>query len=240
MRAIPAIAARELDALFRLPVGWIAVALFAFLSAVVFAQTTLVPGEWATLRDFFGSSSWLLVPIAPAISMRLLSEEARTGTLEPLVTAPVGDVTIVWGKYLGAVAFLVLMLAPTLVLPAVLWAASSPAPDPGPVLTGYLGLLLVGMLYLAVGTLASALTSSQTLAFLATLIALVVALVVSSGVAEHAGPRLAPVLLAFSVPLRTRDFAKGILDTSHVVFFLTLSVWFVTMAAAALETRRWR
>ncbi|MEZ6318129.1 MAG: ABC transporter permease subunit [Phycisphaerales bacterium] len=240
MRKLLAIAARELDALFRLPVGWIAIALFVLLTGVVFAQTTLIPGEPATLRYFFLSSSWMLAPVAPAISMRLISEEARTGTLEPLVTAPVGDVTIVWGKYLGAVGFLVLMLAPTLVFPLVLWGASSPAPDPGPIVTGYLGLVLVGMVYLAVGTLASALTSSQTLAFLATLIVLALALVLSSGVAEKVDPRIGRVLLAFSVPLRMRDFARGIVDTSHVVFFVSASVWFVTLAAAALESRRWR
>lgn len=240
MKRTLTIAAREIDGLFRLPVGWIAIALFALLTAVVFAETTLVPGQPATMRYFFLSSAWMLIPVAPAISMRLISEELRTGTIEPLMTSPVGDVTVVWGKYLGAVGFLVLMLAPTLVLPIVLWGASNRAPDFGVILSGYVGLTLVGMVYLAIGTLASSVTSSQTLAFLATLIAIVLLMVVSTTVAARAGDVVGPILERLSIMTRMRDFARGIVDLAHVVFLVSIVVWFVTVAGVALESRRWR
>jgi ABC-2 type transport system permease protein len=239
MRGAAAVMTRELSSLFRLPVGWIAIALFVLLGSVVFLGNTLAPGEPATMRYFFAASAWALLPVAPALSMRLLSEERRSGTMEMLSTAPVGDAAVVLGKYAAAVVFLALMLVPTLVFPAVLWAVSEPAPDPGPVLVGYLGLMLVGGLYLAAGTLASALTSSQTLAFLLTLIALVLVLLATGPLADRAGPAVSEWLRAASVTERMRDFARGVLDTADAVFFASVSLWLVGLSAAATEARRW-
>ncbi len=242
MRGVWAIARREVGSMLRLPVGWIVIALFAFLSAVLFVNGTLAPGQPATMRYFFASASWLMLGIAPAVSMRLVSEELRSGTAEPLRTAPISDGAVIWGKYLGAVLFLSLMLAPTLVLAAVLWGVSDPRPDPGPIFAGYLSLLLVGMLYTAVGLLASSLTSSQTLAFLGALMFLVLMMVLTGTVsqAEATPSWLARALVSLSVQARARDMAKGVIDTGSVAFFLAGSAWFVLLASAALSSRRWR
>ncbi|MCA9298925.1 MAG: ABC transporter permease subunit [Phycisphaerales bacterium] len=110
MRIALAIALREYRSLFRLPVGWVVIALYLALAGVVFAFLTLVPGEVGSMRVFFGFSGWLLLPVAPAISMRLLSEEYRAGTIETLVTSPASDASIVLGKYLGAASFLATMI----------------------------------------------------------------------------------------------------------------------------------
>lgn len=215
------------------------IALFTFLSAVLFTGQILEPGAPASLRYFFGPAVLLLIPVAPAISMRLLSEEFRSGTAELLRTSPVSDAAVVWGKYLGAVAFLLLMLCPTLAFPGVLWAFSDPRPHLGPIAAGYVALGLVGALFLAVGTLCSCLTSSQTLAFLASLIVLVLLLIVTSTqAASRVPPAVGDVLLALSVPLRVADFARGIADVRHVVFFAASSAGLVTVAAGVLSVRR--
>jgi len=242
VRATVAIATREVGSLLRLPVGWIVIALFVFLSAVIFVNGTLIPGQPATMRYFFASASWMLIPVAPAISMRLISEELRSGTIEPLRTAPLSDSAVVWGKFIGAVAFLGLMLAPTLALVAVLVAVGDPKPDPGPIVAGYLALILVGMLYLSIGLLASTLTSSQTLAFLGTLMFLILMMVLSGIVATSGGvPEwLGRALVAIGVQGRVRDMAKGVVDTGSVAFFIGASAWFVLLASAALSSRRWR
>src|SRR5262249_19654501 len=115
--------------------------------------------------------SWmLLLIVAPAMSMRLLADETRTGAIEPLMTAPVTEAGLIVGKFAGAVLFMLTCLAPTLAYVAVLNLLAKP--DPGPILAGYLGVILTGMLYLGVGTLYSTVTSSQTLAFLLTLFSL--------------------------------------------------------------------
>lgn len=241
MRSVWTIAAREVQSLFRLPVGWIVVALYAFLSALVFVQTALIPGAPATMRYFFAAAAWMMVPIAPAISMRLFAEEARSGTVEMLRTAPVGDFAVALGKHLGAWIFLAITLAPTLVLPLTLALVSEPRPDPGPVFAGYLTLFLVGGLYLGIGTLASALTSSQTLAFLGTLMGIVLLLMLTSlagPLQTLAGPRAQELAAAFSVIGRVSSLSKGVFDTGAVAFFLIGSAWAVVLTAGVLESRR--
>tara|TARA_R110000782_G_scaffold13976_11_gene40977 strand:+ start:4270 stop:7131 length:2862 start_codon:yes stop_codon:yes gene_type:complete len=241
MRAVWTIAAREVQSLFRLPVGWIVVALYAFLSAIVFVQSALIPGAPATMRYFFAAAAWMMVPIAPAISMRLLAEEARSGTVEMLRTAPVGDFAVALGKHLGAWFFLAVTLAPTLVLPLTLALVSEPRPDPGPVFAGYLTLFLVGGLYLGIGLLASALTSSQTLAFLGTLMGIVLLLMLTSlagPLQTIAGPRVQELASAFSVIGRVGSLSKGVFDTAAVAFFLIGTGWTIVLTAGVLESRR--
>lgn len=240
MSVILSVARRELSSLFRLPVGWIAIALYLFLAGIVFAYMILNPGQPATMRPLFSISAWLLVPVAPAISMRLLSEEFRTGTIESLMTAPVTDASIVIGKYLGAVGFLILMLIPTALHTGALWWLSDPSPDPGPVAAGYASLLLVGMLYTAVGLWMSALTSNQTLAFLGTLFFLLVLLLATTIGYEYAPAWMQPAISYISIQSRMQDFAKGIIDLSHVIFFVSGSVLFIALSITTVESRRWR
>ncbi|MCA9288455.1 MAG: ABC transporter permease subunit [Phycisphaerales bacterium] len=234
------IAAREYAALFRLPVGWIVIALYLFLSGVVFLVGSLAPGSAATLRTFFGVSTFLLLPVCPAITMRLLADELRSGTMESLMTAPVPDLAIVLGKYVAAVAFLGTMLVPTLAFPAILFYASDPAPDVGPIAAGYLSLILTGCLYLALGTLASALTSSQTLAFLGTFMTILAILLVSSVAADQVPEPWGDALRSLSISARVTDFARGVIDSAHVVFFLSASAFVLMLTHVAVESRRWR
>jgi ABC-2 type transport system permease protein len=233
-----AIARREYASFFRGPLGWVVAALFLLLSGFVFARFAIVPGAPATMRDFFGLWWRVLVIITPAISMRLLSQEHASGTVDPLMASPAHELSIAAGKYLGAVGFLLTLLAPTLLYAALLMALARP--DPGPIIAGYAGVVLLGMLQLALGLLASALTSSQTLAYLSTLFVLV-----GVEMAATFGSSLAPrpldaILLAMSTDLRIADFARGVVDTGHVAYFLCVSAWLVALAALALRARRWR
>lgn len=240
MRGTLSITRRELASLFRVPVGWVVIALYLLVTGVVFQLFTVRPGEVASMRSFFELSAMLLFVVAPAVSMRLFSEEFRSGTIESLMTAPVGDLAMVTGKYLGAVAFLVAMLAPTLSYVGVLALIADGRLDPGPIVAGYASLLLAGMMYLAVGTLISTLTASQTLAFLGTFLALL-GLLVGPGLA---GPRVpepfSSWVFALSIGRRVEDLAKGVIDLAHLAFFLGLAGFFLMAAYVSLSSRRWR
>lgn len=240
MRKMRTIAMREFSSLFRLPVGWIAVALYLLLTGIIFVLFTLAPGQPATMRYFFAIAGWLLLPVAPAISMRTFSEELRSGTIEPLMTAPISDFSLIVGKYIGAWMFLVAVLAPTLLHAAILYQFSDPAPDPGPILAGYLSLVLVGGLYLAIGCFASSLTSNQTLAFLGSLLFILAFLLVTDIAVGHVNPTLAKILLSLSITDRIADFAKGIIATEHIVFFISGAAWFVFLTILSIQSRRWR
>jgi ABC-2 type transport system permease protein len=239
MRAATAIATRELSSYFRQPVGWIVMALYLLLAGGVFGLGILRPGEPASLRALFTSSGMLLLPVVPAISMRLMAEELRSGTIENLLTSPVGGAGIVLGKFLGAGAFLLTMLIPTGIFALILFRVSQPPPDIGPILSGYVCLILTGLLYLAIGTLASCLTNNATLAFMMTLFAILGLLLVESA-ADHVPDNARPIIMALSLRPRIADFARGVVDTAHVVFFVSGAAFFLAWAVAAVELRRWR
>jgi ABC-2 type transport system permease protein len=232
------IAARETVSYFRSSIGWVAIALYLLLSGFWIAFAALRPGEPATLRAFFGVSQWILLIVAPAISMRLIADEKRTGTFEALITAPVSDWQIVVGKYLGAVAFFIAMLLPTLAYVGLLELVSDP--DYGPILAGYLGLILVGMLYLSVGLLTSAITENQIVSLLATVFFFILLELLSTTGGRWLGPPFDEALFPLSIFLRIADLAKGVIDTAHIAVFLAASAWFVVLTVVVVESRRWR
>lgn len=229
---------REFAAFFRVPLGWVVIALFLCLSSVFFARSTLIPGEPASMREFFGIWWGLLIVICPAISMRLFSEELRSGTIESVLTAPVSETSFVLGKFLAGLLFLLAMLVPSLSYVAILsWLAR---PDFGPILTGYLGLTLLGALYLAVGCLASSLTSSQTLAFLATMFALLALDILPRQVSAVLPERIASAVGSIAPSLRLVDFARGLINIPHAAYFALLTAWFLALCVVLLQSRRWR
>lgn len=237
MTALLAIARREYLALFRTSTGWIVAAIFTLLTGLVLSLTTLNQGEVATLRPVVSAAHWTLLFVAPAISMRLLAEEARTQTLEPLMSTPASDFAIAAGKFTAGLLALATLLAAT--APAILTLRLLAPIEPGPIVTGYLGVVLAAGLYLAVGLACSALTQSQVTAFLATL-AIMTAWNALPALAPQANiPILATAAEHLSIADRLATFARGVIDTADVVFFL--STWWVGVAltAAALSWRRW-
>jgi ABC-2 type transport system permease protein len=245
-----AIAQREFASLFRVPLGWLALAAFALVSGWLFVRGVLVPLAPATMRPMFATMGWLLMPMVPAVSMRLVSEELRSGTIEPLMTSPASDYAVVLGKFLGAAAFLLVLMSPLAVHAWVLSESVSTAGggiDWGPVAAGALSVALLAGLLLALGLFASTLTSNQTLAFLATFLA-ILGLLLLPDLALASLPRdggvwsdrASALARGLRVGVRLDDFGKGIIDTGHVVAFLAWSAVFLVGAAASLESRRWR
>ncbi len=234
------IAWREWTSFFRTPTGWVVTALLCALGGSIVALTTLAPGAAASLRGFFDAAEWLLLPVVPAVSMKLLSEEHRTGTIDLLIGSPVSISSLILGKYLGGLLTLLTMLAPTLVYPVMLWAIADPSPDLGPLLSGYLSLMLLGGVYLAVGLAASAASSSQTLAFLATLFVLLAWLVLPSIRAEQLPDWVESARRAIALRPRVRLFARGAIPLSDVVFLVAAIAWALTLAATFHSLRRVR
>lgn len=239
MNLIWVIAKRELTSLFFSPIAYVVFGVFALISSMLF-MADFQPGQQASMRMSFGGIVWLLVFVVPAISMRLLSEELRSGTIETLMTSPLSDAHVIVGKWLGAVAFLVVLLSPLVLQAAILEVFASP--DYGPLVTGLLGLLLVGALYLAVGTLMSAANENQIIVFLLTLL---VTGFLTIGLTFLAPLTLWPervqeTLFYINVDRRFEDFSKGVIDTRNVIFFVTGVAMFLFIAVKVLESKRWR
>jgi ABC-2 type transport system permease protein len=232
-----ALAARELRSYFLSPVGYIIIALFALLMGLIFVFFTFEPGQPATIRAVFSWGTWVLLFVCPAISMRAISEERRQGTYETLITSPISESELIAAKFAAALLFLLLMFVPTGVIVVVLELYG--APDYGELACGYLGMTLAGSTYLASGILASALTTSQIVAFLVPLFFWMIVNLGCKLLPPYLNERWANLTSLCDADQRLREFTIGLLDTSNVVFFITLSVVFLITASRVLQARRW-
>lgn len=238
MRRMLALAGRELRSFFLAPAGYIVIALFLVMSGVVFIVRAFDSGQPASMRPVFEWGTWMLLFVCPAISMRSISEERRMGTFEMLMTCPVTETQVILGKFVATIMFLAMMLVPTAV--QVVALEQFGRPDYGELLCGYLGMLLVGGAYLASGILASTLTTSQLVAFLLTLffwVGLSAAAKIAPGYLPE--PWSTAAFAADPDP-RLRDFAIGLIDTSNIVYFISLMALFLIAAVQSLQVRRWR
>lgn len=237
MMRVSAIARRELRALFLSPAGYVVTALFVMFTGIVFVVRAFEPGQPASLRPVFEYGTWVLLFIAPAITMRAISEELRLGTLETLLTSPASAFEVILGKFVAAVGFLLVILLPTAAFVGALEIYGRP--DYGELLCGYLGMMLAGSAYLASGLLASALTSSQVVAYLVAVFFWLVLSMATKLLPAYVGDAFSAAAIAADPDLRLRDFAIGLVDTANVVYFLSIAGMFLGLAVAALAARRW-
>jgi ABC-2 type transport system permease protein len=227
---------REVGAYFNSPVAYIVVTVFLLTSGYLFFSQAFIVGE-ATLRDFFGVTPLIFIFFAPAVTMRLLAEEKRSGTLELLITMPVTDWQVVIGKFLAALALLAVAILLTLAYPLTLSRLGDL--DWGAVAGGYLGLLLLGGAYLAIGLMASSWTKNQVIAFILSF-AITFALYLSGKLLPLIPPSLAPVVEYLSLDAHFTNIAKGVIDTRDLVYYASLIGACLFLAKQSLESRRWR
>jgi len=189
------------------------------------------------IRPLFLNASVLLLFVLPMITMRTYSEEKRSGTIELLLTAPLTDFQIIMGKFLGAMALYAAMLAVTLVHLGVLFAFGTP--EWIPIATGYLGLLLMGGCFISVGLLISSFTRNQIVAVMATF-AVFLLLWVINWAGPLTGPRTSAVLDYLSITSHLDDFTRGVVDTKHVVYYVSFIAFGLFLTARSVDTERWR
>jgi ABC-2 type transport system permease protein len=230
---------RELRSYFNSPIAYIFLLAFAGTGLFTFfnIQAFFVRGQ-ADLRALFESLPLLIVLLVPALSMRLWAEEAKSGTLELLLTLPAKDVELVAGKFLASWALLAVGLA--LTLPLAVTVASLGNLDWGPVLGGYVGALLLGAAYLAVGQFVSALTENQILAFILALLTCMT--LYGLGTELFTGlfsDRTAALLRALGTGSRFESIARGVIDLRDLLYYTSLTLFFLGLGVSALRAKRW-
>ena len=238
MTTATVIARREISSYFYSPIAYVAMTLFLVAAGFSFWDD-FQPGQPAVMRSIFEHMVWILVFVIPILCMGLLSQEWSTGTIETLMTAPIGETAVVLGKFLGSLVFFVFLLAPTLLYVAMLRLYGRP--DIGPIFAGYLGLLLVGALFIAISLFCSSLTRSQVVAAVAAAAILLVTTIVPWYASNKA------TLAGFwrkaadqGVLTRYTDFSKGIIDTGNLIFFIAITGVFLFLTVKVLESRRWK
>jgi ABC-2 type transport system permease protein len=173
----------------------------------------------------------------PLITMRTYSEEKRSGTIELLLTSPITDIEIILGKFLGAMLLYAAMLAITTIHIAILFIYGNP--EWKPIVTGYLGLLLMGGCFLSVGLFISSLTKNQIVAAMATF-AVFLMLWVINWIGQFVGPTMQSVLAYLSLTEHYDDFAKGIVDTKHLIYYASFMAFGLFLTAKSVDSERWR
>ena len=239
MRNVWTIARRELYAYFSSPIAYVTMAAFLAVMGLLFWLITIY-SQQAVMAYTLGSP-WLffvLILYAAVVTMRLLAEEQRSGTIERVLTAPVRDWEMIVGKYLASLILFLTMLLVSLYQPLIL--ARLGDPDLGAAATGYLGLFLAGAALLAIGTLTSTFTRNQVVAAI-----MGIAIGVALWLVEFVGSRspgtfTGDFLTQLAIFTHYFDFMDGVIDTQHVIYYLSLVAISLFLATRVLETRRWR
>jgi ABC-2 type transport system permease protein len=253
LRNILALAEKELRSYFASPIAYIIIGLFALLFGWFFymyltffvRQSEQMMGmgggnmniNQQMIRGVLQNSAVIILFVMPMITMRTYSEEKRSGTIELLLTAPVTDFQIIVGKFLGAMGLYAAMLLVTLLYMAILFWYGNP--EWRPVAAGYLGLLLMGGCFIAVGLLISSLTKNQIVAGILTF-AVFLMLWVINWIGEMSGPRTRDIVSYLSITEHFDDFARGVIDTKHLVYYLSFITFGLFLTAKSVDSERWR
>ena len=244
MRGLYAVYKKELRLYFGSATAYVVILVFQALSGIFFytdlAQFSLYLGQDLNLglwRLVYHDVRWVLFLVIPLLTMRLFAEEKKLGTLELLWTYPVKDLNIILGKYLASLTILALLLVFTLIYPVLILPYHGI--DPAPLSAIYLGLFLLGGAFLACGLFVSSLTDSQIIAGVVTYGLFFLFWMLTWNEAAF-DPRLIEVLLRMSLFDRFDDFARGVVDSKNVIYFMLFTIFFLFLTHCSLDSRRWR
>lgn len=233
MRNIWTIACREFQGYFTSPMAYVAMFFFLGICGLIFMLST--SSGKAEMAGMFHSMVFLTLLLAPVITMGLLAQETNSGTYELLMTRAVRDHEVVVGKWLGAVGLYVAILLISLEFPILYEAFGKP--DWGMILSGYLGILLTGLAFLAIGVFASSLTSNQIAAWLMASFMLLFFWLVG-WLGYGGGGVLGDLAKSLSAYENFGDFERGIIDGKNILYFISLAGFFLFLAVRSLESRR--
>ena len=253
MRNIIAIAQRELNAYFGSPIAYVLIGFFALLFGWFFyvplayfeqqsMQMGMNPMQTMNINQMLigptlMNTTVIMLFLFPLITMRTYSEEKRSGTIELLLTSPITDVQIILGKFLGAMTLYACMLALSMIHIAILFIYGNP--EWKPIVTGYLGLLMMGGCFLSLGLFISSLPKNQIVAAMATF-AVFLMLWVINWIGTFVGPTTQAVLAHLSLTEHYDDFARGIIDTKHIIYYLSFMAFGLFLTAKSVDSERWR
>jgi ABC-2 type transport system permease protein len=235
LRTIQTVFRRELRSYFNSPVAYVVIVVFLAIVGWFFSSNLFLMNV-ASMRVVFELVPLVFLFFIPAITMRLLAEEQKTGTLELLTTRPVRDSEIVLGKFLAAWVLVAITLLPTLLYVIVL-AFLGPL-DIGPVVSGYLGLLLMAAVYIGIGLLASSLTENQIVAFITGFL-VILALFLLNKVLIYVPEGLASTFEFLGIDYHFSNIARGVIDSRDLIYFASLIGFSLLLATMSLERRKW-
>lgn len=234
------LARKEFKTYFVSPIAYVYLIIFLSVPSWIYFSTLFEVKE-ASLRYYFNLILWVLIFFIPAVSMRLWSEEKRTGTIEVLFTMPLSNVEIVLGKFLGGVFFILISIVATLPIPIIV--NSLGRVDWGVTFTSYVGFFLISVLFLSIGMFFSVTTRNQIIAYLVTMLILFVLVIINKDFILKQIPESLSFLKKFFVLIgltsRFETFLRGLIDTRDMFYFLGISFIFLLSNYLWIEGKKW-
>jgi ABC-2 type transport system permease protein len=236
MNDLQAIFKREFRSYFDSPIAYIFMTVFLVLSGWLFYKGFFI-SNFASLRILFGLLPWLFLFFVPAVTMRLWSEEKKLGTMELLMTLPLRDIDVVIGKFLASFVFL--SLTTLLSFPLAISVMNLGHPDKGPIIGGFLGAILMGGAYLAIGMFASSLTENQIIAFIFGVVMCFGFFIVGEDfILMAAPPVLVPFIQYLGLGYHFESIGRGVIDIRDIVYYLSVISFFLYLNIRSLESRK--
>ena len=226
---------KELRSFFNSPVAYIVIVVFLAILGWFFTSNLFLSNV-SSIRVVFEMTPFLLLFFAPAITMRLISEEKKAGTLELLMTKPIREYEIVTGKFLAAWSLYLIALIPTLVY--YITVASLGSLDLGAVIGGYLGLILVGAVFIAVSIFGSSITENQVVAFIVSFLIVFILFMIDK-VVSYVPAYLATTFEYMSIDYHFSNIARGVIDSRDVLYYLSAVFFTLFLGTLSLQKRRW-
>lgn len=230
-----AILKRELKGYFNSPIAYVLIGIFTAISALFFTLMSIMYGS-ADMSSVLTNMGFVLLFIVPILTMRSLAEEKKNKTEVLLITSPVKITSIVVGKFLGAFIVFLVMTAITFIFPLVLSLFGHP--DAAPIIGGYIGFILLGASFIAIGVFASSLTENQIVAAIVTFVILLFIWLMEP-LASSLGGFAAKVLNYVALLTRYGEFNQGILNLSSIVYYISFTAVFLFFTTRVIERRRW-
>ncbi len=235
MNNILAVLKKELKSYFNSPIAYIIITVFLSIAGYFFAAGLFIVNE-ASARNVMGVIPLIFIFFIPAITMRLISEEKKIGTIELLLTMPLKDSEIILGKFFASIVLLLIALLFTLVY--VITISLLGNPDGGPIWGGYVGLMLMGSAYLSIGIYASSITENQIVSFIIAFIIIFIFFMLDK-VLVFAPAALAPILEYLSIDFHFNNITRGVIDSRDVIYYLSLTIFALSLASHSLSGRKW-
>ncbi len=236
MHQILILARKEFRSYFDSPVAYVVITLFLLIAGWQFS-TALFLSNTADLRSLFNMQRFILLFFIPALSMRLISEEKRLGTIELLMTLPIKDWQLVLGKFLAAY----LLVAITIFLTLIHYITISilGEPDLGAAVGGYLGIILIVGVYLSIGIFTSSLTQNQIVAFIVAFVIIFTLFILRSVIVFFPG-FIASILEYLSIDYHFDNIARGVIDSRDLIYYFSMMFLFLFLTVQSLESRKWK
>lgn len=238
MNKILTLAKKELNSYFNSPLGYIVVSVFLVISGWLFIQTFFLAAQ-ASMRNFFDILPLIFMFVLPAVTMASWSEEKRSGTVEVLMTFPVKISEAVLAKFISSLVFLAILLALTLAVPYMV--ASVGSPDKGVIIAGYIGLLLLGAAYIAVGLWVSSVTKNQIVSFIvAAVIIFAFYMLGNSFIIGSLPGAIAGIAKFLSLSAHFNSILRGVISLSDIVYYLSIIAFFLFLNMRVVSLRNWK